>query len=142
MRKSERERSQTGVRAEGEVDSLLSRDPSGGLDPGLWGHDLSQKQTLKQLSQQVPTPSELRAHAPASQQQSQPVLPGPSDLHALVGDYHLDSPGRVILTFQRPLPETDCLCLSTFIMFMVYLGNCHKLIHNVSDNHSHTLYRL
>ena len=35
-----RERAQEGGGSEGEADSLLSREPSAGLSPGLWDHDL------------------------------------------------------------------------------------------------------
>ena len=33
-----------GPEGEGEADSLLSRKPNMGLDPGPWDHDLSQRQ--------------------------------------------------------------------------------------------------
>ena len=36
--------------AEGEADSLLSREPNAGLDPRTQDHDLNQRQTLNQLS--------------------------------------------------------------------------------------------
>ena len=39
-----------GAEGEGEADSLMSRDPDMGLDPGPWDRDLSCRQTCSQLS--------------------------------------------------------------------------------------------
>ena len=59
-----RERSITaGVgRAEGEADSLLSREPDVGLNPRTPDHELSQRQTLKQLSTQAPSDFIISQH--------------------------------------------------------------------------------
>jgi len=49
-RESEREHKQWELQAEGEAGSLQSKEPDAGLDPGLWDHDPSQRQTFNQLS--------------------------------------------------------------------------------------------
>ena len=49
-RGTEREGTQAGGAGEGEAGFLLSREPNGGLIPGLWDHDPSHRQVLNWLS--------------------------------------------------------------------------------------------